>query len=775
MVFPITPPLPFAILESDTAGSSATLSHRRPLGRFAPATPIPSAKTWLAQINSNPQGAWLIDPFGSAPALGVVAAKAGWRILVAANNPIQRFLLETLANPPARAELKSVLADLASSYKDTERLETHIRSFYLTKCKSCQTPVEVEAFLWEKNQSSEVASSARPYACIYNCVVCGSNGEFPLEPYDFEQIAKLSSGGLHFARALERVAPAGDPDRIHAEEALQVYLPRSVYILFTLINKLDALRLSPQRRNYLAALLLHACDTGSALSGYPVKNEHPRSLTIPARFRENNLWLALEEAVDLFSSDEHLGSNNSENISIVNYPELPDDKGGICVFEGPMRAFLSHQQQAKNFLDFQASLFVVPRPNQAYWTLCALWTGWLWGREAAAPFKNVLRRRRYDWSWHTTALHAAFENLSVLLPAGVPILGLTEENEPGLFSAALTAAYMVGFKLDGLEARNISLHVCWKSGRSSPVNQANSIQRRSAAANSAVRLLQSLGQPASYIRVHMAATAGLIDANLISCENNNPAEIYNMINTTMRDALSYSGGFHRYGAGDSVETGLYWLRDDSQAGEPLADLLEKHIVSRLVKLPDGVLITDIEIDACRIFPGLLTPNHEMILASLNSYAIETPPESGRWILRSEDKPAARRQDLDTMLVLLENLGKSLGFFVEGENPVFWKDNQGLDRYIFYRLVSAVIGPILRKPLSPEITAPVIVVPGGRASLIHDKLNHNPRLAQLAQSWIFLKTRHLRLLTTAGGLTQENLLSRMNDDPLTEPTPQMRFL
>ena len=41
-----------------------------------------------------------------------------------------------------------------------------------------------------------------------------------------------------------------------------------------------------------------------------------------------------------------------------------------------------------------AALAVLPRPNQAYWTLSAMWSGWLWGIEAVAPLHSALERIR---------------------------------------------------------------------------------------------------------------------------------------------------------------------------------------------------------------------------------------------------------------------------------------------------------------------------------------------------------------------------------------------
>ncbi len=772
MVFALPAPLPFVLPGANDNGGGANYpGHLRPLARFMPPPPLSAATAWLQLANPAPAGAWLIDPFGTSPALPVAAARLGWRILVSANNPIQRFLLELAVHPPTAADLRLALSDLAASRKGSERLELHLRSLYLSKCRACGAEVEVQAYLWERGPNAETIRDARLYARIYQCKLCGESGEFPAEPADVEAAGKYASGGLHYARALERVVSANDPDRQHAVEALETYLPRAVYFLFTLINKFDGLNLPTQRRSHLAALLLHACDQGSSLSGHPAEREHPRSLAIPTRFKENNLWLALEEAIAIFS--QNAGKENPNiPVPLTVYPVLPPESGGICIFEGALREF--QNQSGIKPAQFQAALCMLPRPNQAFWTLSALWAGWLWGQEAAAVFKSVLRRRRYDWAWHTSALQAAFENLARVLPLATPFLGLSEENEPGLFGAAISAARTKGFQLVGIEARAASLHVVWQAGDSRSPTESISTSRKNAAAKHAASFLNALGQPASYIRVYMAACAGLAQDNLLPADRAAPTENYNLLQASLREALTYSGGFHRYNPGESPETGLYWLRDDRQAAEPLADQVEKLLVNTLIKNP-GITTDAMEAAVCQAFPGLLTPNREQILACLNSYAIESPDSNGCWALRPEDKPAARRTDLDRMLEQLEALGRRLGFQIEGSTPLIWKDGQGIPCFIFFRLVSAVIGPILRTHLPGDSATPVILIPGGRAGLIEDKLRHNPRLAQLVQPWHFLKTRHLRLLYDSSGITAGNFLARIHEDPLTGPQQQMRLL
>ncbi|MEK6222633.1 MAG: hypothetical protein N2D54_10355, partial [Chloroflexota bacterium] len=100
-----------------------------PLMRYLPRLPQGAVASWLKK--HIPPGSWVIDPFGASPHLAVEAAKAGTRVLVAANNPIARFLIEMAAQPPSKEDLVSALAALASVRRGDERMELHILDLYM--------------------------------------------------------------------------------------------------------------------------------------------------------------------------------------------------------------------------------------------------------------------------------------------------------------------------------------------------------------------------------------------------------------------------------------------------------------------------------------------------------------------------------------------------------------------------------------------------------------------------------------------------------------------
>ncbi|MCA2001681.1 MAG: hypothetical protein LDL51_07445, partial [Chloroflexi bacterium] len=264
-----------------------------PLSRFLPALEEGVVSAWLGGLNQT--GSWLLDPFGFSPRLVLEAARSGYRVLVTANNPITRFLLEMSAKPPPQSEFTAALADLGAVKKGGERLEIHLQSLYRTTCEKCEEQIQAQAFLWRKGADA-------PYAKIYECPHCGDAGERPAREEDEERAKKIAETDvLHRSRAFEKVVSLHDEDRIYAEEAISHYLPRPLYALTTVINRLEHLSLTSERKRALTALILAACDAGNTLWAHPAERPRPKQLSAPSQFREHNVWMALERGLTLWS------------------------------------------------------------------------------------------------------------------------------------------------------------------------------------------------------------------------------------------------------------------------------------------------------------------------------------------------------------------------------------------------------------------------------------------------------------------------------------------
>jgi hypothetical protein len=525
-----------------------------PLSRYLPSIPDGVISKWLQK--NVPQGYWVLDPFGASPHIALEAARAGYRILVTANNPITRFLLEIMANPPRAEDLKAALAELSASYVGAERTEPHIRSLYNTYCTHCGQIVSADSFIWEHGNSS-------PYMRSYSCPNCGDSGEYPCTAFDTELSIKFSNSGLHKARALERVVASTDQDRIHVEQALSIYLPRALYALITIINKIEGLNISPMGQKYLKALLLHTFDQANVMWKVPSQKDRRHQITIPRHFREKNIWFALEEGINLWSKDENVGFETA--VPVTTWPELPQKAGGICIYEG---RFINLVDSLKD-IKIKSVCTAFPRPNQAFWTLSALWAGWLWGREAVGRFKSVLHRQRYDWAWHTTALSSVFKQLSILLEPSTTIFGLINEAEPGFIGAALIAAGIAGCHLESIALRpeEDQAQIIWMCERKPELTQIGSSLTQ-IAIKFAKSYLENRAEPTSYLNTIAAAFMGITQTWSLRTEqhtggkSNTPATsgntgtteqiettpslIYTSTYNSAREALTYQSGFLRY-------------------------------------------------------------------------------------------------------------------------------------------------------------------------------------------------------------------------------------
>jgi hypothetical protein len=748
-------------------------TNQEALSRYLPPLPEGVASTWLESHIS--PGTWILDPFGASPLVPAEAARAGFRVLVTANNPIARFLIELAADPPREEDLRTALANLAASRKGDERLELHIQNLYRTICEQCGREIIAQEFIWEREANA-------PFGRIYECPYCGDNGERPATPVDEAEALKFSKGGLHWARALERVAAAADPDRGHAEEALSAYLPRSVYVLLTLINKLEGFPAEfamdpaarPDVQRHLAALLLIAFDKANTLWHYPTARERPKQITVPPRFREKNIWMALEEAVEQLSS-------SGPRVPLTVWPERPPATGGVVIFEGRLRD-LRDQLSKGSEIPINAIVAPFPRPNQAFWTLSALWAGWLWGRDAVGPFRSVLKRRRYDWAWHATALHAALSNLNDFVPKGTPFFGLIGELEPNFLSAVLVATDLDGFRLQGLALRADTgqAQILWQtsSERRKAIARSRPPDISLLASSAAEDYLTKRAEPAKYIQIHAASLSAIVDQEDLSPEEGLPSEYYARIHGAFDQAFTFRRGFVRFGGSDkTLEIGQWWLREYreiSGKSEPLSDRVERLIVEHLLKNPITTF-SDVDSEICSAVTGLYTPELELLLSCLHSYGEEKPPGSGNWHLRAQDTPKIRQKDIVAIRKSLINIGQQLGFSTSEQNPVLWREQSGKVGYAFFITASAMFARFLFDDLYAPSRS-LIVFPGGRANLVAYKLRHDARMKNtLDQGWRMIKFRLVRRLAETPLLNRENLDEQLALDPLMDDAPQMRLL
>ena len=716
-----------------------------PLSRFLPALEDGVISAWLSHqtLTSN----WLLDPFGFSPKLVLEAARSGYRVLVTANNPITRFLLEIFANPPPQTEFTAALADLGAVKKGDERLEVHLRSLYTTTCENCEKQIPASAFLWRKGADV-------PYAKIYECPHCKDSGERITTEEDKERAKKIAAtDALHRTRLFERVVSLKDEDRVYAEEAIEHYAPRPLYALSTILNRLDGLNLTPIRRRAMTALVLLACDAGNSLWAHPAERPRPKSLSTPNQFREDNLWTVLERGVAMFAE-------SGSTVPVEAWPRKVPETGGICIYEGRLKD-LAHE--VKREIPISAVIGSIPRPNQAFWTLSALWAGWLWGKDAVEPYKVALRRRRYDWAWNATATYAMFDHLNELLADGLPVFGVMTEPEAPFITSALTAAQAAGFTLESIALRtqHDPAQIIWKSRQKPKPSPINIEKIRKAMRE----FLSARGEPAGYLHLHTAGLIALVESNALKQTEDEFDLAMRKTQTAMEQALRESDEFEHFSTGEGVDTGMWGLSASPVKGsESLSDKVEVAIVTYLQKNPT-VIFLEVEEEVNQKFTGLMTPSKGLIYAVLNSYAEK---DGGSWSLRKEDVASARREELKTIFALLDDIGTRLDYKSAKDEKIYsWLEN-GKPVRKFYILASALVHRALE--YADEQT--VIVIPGGRAALAAYKQERDPSLRERLKKYHIVKYRLLRSIATLPILTRETFNEQIASDPVEKSTRQM---
>lgn len=719
-----------------------------PLSRFLPPLEVGTVAAWVAQ-NAAP-GSWLLDPFGFSPRVSIEAARAGCRVLVTVNNPITRFLLELAVDPPAASEFRAALAELAASKRGDERLETHLRSLYLTRCEQCGREIQAGFYLWKKGADA-------PFARSYECSECGDRGQKEISSEDVERARSIAAAdALHRSRALERVAARDDPERPMVQEALQHYLPRPLYFLTTTIGRLESLNLPPARLRALTASILVACDAGNTLWGLGEQRPRPKQLSTSDEFREHNLWMALEGAHSLWA-------DSGKQVECVAWPNRLPDAAGICLYEGRLKNLAD---EVRKEIPIAAVIGSVPRPNQAFWTFSAIWAGWLWGRPAVEPYRVALQRRRYDSTWNATALRAAFTHLSDLLALGTPFFGLLPEAEPPFLLAAMTAISAAGFDLRGLAVRTQDdpIQFLWERGeRLSRQVEKPTISALSQAMQD---YLARRGEPASYLQLEAAALELLVERHALPQAGQDLdtglREARALIDTTLRQAP----GFVHHSTGESIESGSWGLREWTTP-ESFTDRAEIAAVNFLQKNPQCTL-EELEGELFRTLPGLLTPARQTLLAILRSYAQEA---ASTWHLRQEDQASRRRDDLRVVTRMVETTGARLKYRVRQEGIwQLWEEGGELVQ-AFAVLASAILAPALIANPFPASRS-VLVLPGGRLGLVAYKLALRPELAARLNDYQLTRFRLWRSLAEVKILTRETFEEQLRSDPVERAPGQM---
>lgn len=703
-------------------------------------------------------GDLVVDLFCQGPTIVREAITAGRRAVGLSVNPLLLVAARLGLSRPGADALNAAFTRLADSLKGDVPLRHHLAALYRSACPACGAPGVAEWFAWERDEDC-------PFKKAVRCPRCGDVQKGATDNADIETARRALPQSLAYYYALDRVAPPGHPARERAAELVELYTPRNLSALIDLAMRLEGLETGEQVRVTLTGVLLDCFDRGSSLDPYGEERPRPRTLRVPARYIERNVWLCFEEGLSHLLDEEPLAPEQEEYTLVSraarDVGQVVPPGSAALIFADP------------------------PRPDGVFWALSALWAGWLWESPAARALRPFLRRRRFDWDWHWRVLRAALEAAGPLLTAEGHLITLFSDPDDMMLESVCLAASGAGYGLEGWGySPDVGHRLVWRwSGTDFPVcrpdrleslphSDVETLERelRAAARQQAVNTLQERGEPASWPLLHASMYAGLSDRRMLACVAALPADgppPLNFAAHATRQAIEETPLAQIKTVTPAGEP-LWWLADPRGAQEPLADRVEMAVVELLRQRP---VWSEEELTnaVCARFPGPLTPELALVQVCVASYSAQ---EGEALHPRPEDDPQRRAAELEALCHNLAELGKRLGFKVKQRGGIWdvrWLE-EGEEAYVFATSATAVLGSrLLTRQAAGEGTRRCLVVPGGRAQLIGLKLQRDPRLARAVETdaWQFVKFRHLRRLVAEEELDRHALKTVLGLDPIVE--------
>lgn len=382
----------------------------KPLFRFIPRlTILPGLLITAAEKKI------VFDPIGNQPF--VIADLLAENAVVVTDpvNPVDETILSCLAHPPTSDipnQIRNAFYD--QRYAD-QRLDQYLKGLYQTTCVECGKEVQARIYTHE-TASGELLEK------IYSCT-CGIGGAHPVNPKDKERNAEWRrSDGMYRSKIARDFQGVINVDRQDVLDVLSVYTPRSLFALDLILHKI-APTLNENARKYFNFVLLYIADSVSGLWNIKDRKDLPLRIYTPKIKMEFNIWIAIEEALAML---EELAKDN-EDLD-------PALRTGNVLFGTP--GFNGVPKPT-------AISAVVPRPNQAYWALSALWARWLLEKPVEEPFLRTINRKKIDWDWFYDASTAMLRRISSHAK-NIPIHFVLLDKEPeytATFMFALNNAF----------------------------------------------------------------------------------------------------------------------------------------------------------------------------------------------------------------------------------------------------------------------------------------------------------------------------------------------
>ncbi len=629
------------------------------------------------------------------------AVNAGRRILSINVNPIPLIWMNLqLAHPP-KAKLSALLTRLGDIPKEGRPFVRYVEDVYQSRCPQCGRIGTAEWFIWDRETNRLSVKRVR-------CPHCQESCEGPVTEEDIANSERFPPGsGPAYYMALGRAANPDDPNRKRAAELIELYTPRNLSLLFDVINRWQRLDLPDHLKTSLTALILEAMDKGSRLVASADPGVRPRSLRPARYYREYNVWLLLEtalEAIDKYPDPLPVRASTVTDLLASREP-------GFTLSSSSLHTLIRSEPTRR----FDALILEIQPPDAVFWALSALWSVWLWRDTVSSSVKTFLSRRRLTWDWYARSLSVGLIQAKQLLRTQAPTFCILHKDSipaaQALNEAMQHADYHVRTWVGDPDAGYYGL----LKAEGVPGN------RRLQSLEACEAMIRQRGEPTSVD--HLAFATLLLSGG-------QPIDVKDL---------------ERDSRWREIEEGRWWISGLSDSETPLADRVECAVIEMLNIQPTwqrSAIIYEIY----RRFNGVSSPEMALVEACLDAYTeahAEIP--SNRITVRDEDDPQKRKREIETLRNRLKALGNRLGYQIDRTelDDILWIQHGDI-HYLFRCIATAVLTPHLSNPPTGA-GQHCLVLPGGRAALIHLKLKRDPRLSQWLDlhRWKFIKYRHLR--------------------------------
>ena len=741
---------------------------------FATALSLPSA---TARTMQEVVGALFAAPVAemavaAAPAGAIVMALgatatpllvSGRHCLVIDPDPLALLATSVQLSGPSAVDIGRALTQLLdASYRGRPWGHT-LQGLYVTSCPACGRPTTARAYRWQGSPPAIISRTL-------HCEQCGFAGETPAEAEDRIRAAEAEPGRTLYWETMERVVAASDPLRGRAEQATGFYTPRSLWALWQTLRILRDLDLPQDQRRALQWVLAEALWHASSLEDQP-ELLWQATVRRPRRFVERNVWEVMHESlayVQSLSGWVQAGTAKLPNVHLMQ--RWPADH---------LQRFPADS--------IALALIQTPPSLPLYWLLRFVWSGWLFGPQAAAAMADLLALRSGEWELLRRCVGDTSNAIqSRLAPEGkmaVQWRWRGEADPSAAVLAALPAEMDVSVAAVGGDEW-VAAAVMTTGASTAPRPQAptsNPPLPSAAAPIPDAALLQALhqrGEPEVAARLRPS----LLAAWRRRGDMPSPDECEDVLQAWL-DPQAPPAGIQVWGSSGTVwepgETPWWWVDELPRSWLPASDLAER-LVLDLLQQNAASSVDELGWQMTLRLPPACAPDRDWVEALVASYGDSL---GSRLSLREQDQPERRRAELAELATSMVATGQGMAFETtswteESRWTVEWRQS-GQRRASF--LLSATTDLTARLWQS---RAPIpgllrfLIVPGGRAGLVQWRIDHQPlwAAAALAGGWTFAKFRHLRDMLIHTDQEPYRWLAHLSLDPITAiHAEQMRLL